>query len=59
MSKNRVTRLNEVTVVTDDDGVHTKHTDVSASVYDGWVSVENLMGTTWFPRRRVIEIRDD
>lgn len=59
MTGNRVARLRDVTVVTDDDGVHTKHTGVNTSVYDGWVSVETLTETTWYPRRRVIEIRDE
>lgn len=44
------------TVVIDDDGVTTRHEDVSVCVHRGWVILRSLGETQAVPRRRVEEV---
>ena len=44
------------TVVLDDDGVTTRHEDVTVRVHHGWVVLGALGETQAVPRRRVQEV---
>lgn len=50
--------LEGTTVVTDDDGVRTKHEDVTAKLYaGGWLAIEGRIGEhTVIPRERIEEV---
>lgn len=49
-------RLEDATVVLDDDGVTTRHKDVEVTIYDGWVCIDDLGETQFVPRERVEEV---
>ncbi|MFC3476302.1 hypothetical protein [Halobacterium litoreum] len=56
MSRTPIWKSENATVVLDDEGVTTRHEDVTVRVHHGWVIVEDLGETQGIPRRRVEEV---